>query len=227
MTSIASRAAAASPTRPWPAERVEQWPIERLIPYADNPRLHSAADIERIAASILKWGWTNPVLVDEHGVLIAGHGRVAAAAKLGLMVPIPVIVAQGWSEEEKQAYRLADNELAARGSWDPDLLRSELRDLKFSGFDLDLIGFEPDRLDEILRGLGSSGLSDPDSVPDVLDQPVTRRGDIWRLGDHCAGCGDSTNAADVALVLAGAQPQLMVSDPSYGVGYDPSWRALF
>ena len=140
MTSIASRAAAASPTRPWPAERVEQWPIERLIPYADNPRLHSAADIERIAASILKWGWTNPVLVDEHGVLIAGHGRVAAAAKLGLMVPIPVIVAQGWSEEEKQAYRLADNELAARGSWDPDLLRSELRDLKFSGFDFDLIG---------------------------------------------------------------------------------------
>ena len=97
MTSIASRAAAASPTRPWPAERVEQWPIERLIPYADNPRLHSAADIDRIAASILKWGWTNPVLVD-------------------------------------------DNELAARGSWDPDLLHSELRDLKFSGFDLDLIG---------------------------------------------------------------------------------------
>ena len=84
MTSIASPAAAASPTRPWPAERVEQWPIERLIPYADNPRLHSAADIEKIAASILKWGWTNPVLVDEQGVLIAGHGRVAAAARLGL-----------------------------------------------------------------------------------------------------------------------------------------------
>ena len=109
-------------------------------PYANSPRLHSAADIEKIAASILKWGWTNPVLVDEQGVLIAGHGRVAAAAKLGLTVPIPVIVAQGWSEAEKQAYRLADNELAARGSWDPDLLRSELRDLKFSGFDFDLIG---------------------------------------------------------------------------------------
>ena len=140
MTSMESRAAVASPTRPWPADRVELWPIEKLIPYANNPRLHSAADVERIAASILKWGWTNPVLVDEQGVLIAGHGRVAAAAKLGLMVPIPVIVARGWSEEEKQAYRLADNELAARGSWDPDLLHSELRDLKFSGFDLDLIG---------------------------------------------------------------------------------------
>jgi len=143
MTSTASSAAATSPTRPWPADRVEQLPIERLTPYANNPRLHSAADIERIAASILKWGWTNPVLVDEHGVLIAGHGRVAAAAKLGLTIPIPVIVAQGWSEEEKQAYRLADNELAARASWDPELLRSELRDLKFSGFDLALTGFEP------------------------------------------------------------------------------------
>ena len=120
MTSMASRAAVTSPTRPWPAEQVELWPIEKLIPYTNNPRLHSAADIDGIAASILKWGWTNPVLVDEQGVLIAGHGRVAAAAKLRLTIPIPVVVARGWSEEEKQAYRLADNELAARGSWDPD-----------------------------------------------------------------------------------------------------------
>src|SRR6202008_651715 len=213
MTSIASGAAAASPTRPWPAERVELWPIERLIPYANNPRLHSAADVERIAASILKWGWTNPVLVDEQGVLIAGHGRVAAAAKLGLMVPIPVIVARGWSEEEKQAYRLADNELAARGSWDPDLLRSERGDLKFNGFALDLIGFEPDRLEAILTGLRSSGLSDPDSVPDVPEQPVTGFGDVWRLGDHRVGCGDSTNAANVEPALAGSQPHLTVGDP--------------
>ena len=107
-----------SPARSWPAERVEFWSIERLIPYSANPRLHSETDLEKIAASILKWGWTNPVLVDEQGVLIAGHGRVAAAARLGLK-SIPVIVARGWSEEEKQAYRLADNELGARGSWDP------------------------------------------------------------------------------------------------------------
>ena len=132
------------------------------------------------------------------------------------MVPIPVIVARGWSEEEKQAYRLADNELAARGSWDPDLLRSELRDLKFSGFDLDLIGFEPDRLEEILAGLGSSGLSDPDGIPDVPDQPITGPGDVWLLGDHSVGCGDSTIAANVEPVLAGSQPHLMVSDPPYG-----------
>src|SRR6266480_544319 len=136
MRLIISGPAESSPTRPWPAERVELWSIERLIPYGANPRLHSETDVEKIAASILKWGWTNPVLVDEQGVLIAGHGRVAAAARLGFK-SIPVIVARGWSEEEKQAYRLADNELAVRGSWDPDLLRGELQDLELSGFDLD------------------------------------------------------------------------------------------
>jgi hypothetical protein len=223
MSSIASGRAEASPGRPWPAERVEHWPTERLIPYANNPRLHSEADLEKIAASILKWGWTNPVLVDEKGVLIAGHGRVAAAAKLGLK-SIPVIVARGWSEEETQAYRLADNELAARSSWDPDLLRSELCDLKFSGFDLDLIGFEPDRLEAILAGLGSSGLTDPDSTPEIPETPVTLPGEIWLLGDHRVGCGDSTNATDVEPVLAGSRPHLMVTDPPYGVAYDPSWR---
>src|SRR6201981_2827380 len=137
----------ASPTRPWPAARVERWPIERLIPYANNPRLHSQADVDKLVASIRKWGWTIPALVDENGTVIAGHGRVAAGAKLKL-THIPVIVARGWSEDEKQAYRLADNELAARASWDPDLLHNELRDLKFSGFDLELTGFEPGRAEE-------------------------------------------------------------------------------
>ena len=224
MTFMNPRSAEASPTRPWPAERIEHWPIERLIPYTNNPRLHSEADVDKIAASIRRWGWTNPALVDENGTLIAGHGRVAAAVKLKL-TSIPVIVARGWSEDEKQAYRLADNELAARASWDFDLLGNELRDLQSSGFDLDLIGFEPDRLEEILAGLGSSGLTDPDAVPEVPDQPVTRPGDVWQMGGHLVGCGDSTNAADVALVLAGSQPHLMVTDPPYGVGYDPSWRA--
>src|SRR6201993_1371923 len=202
MTSIASRAAAASPTRPWPADRVDQWPIERLIPYPNTPGRHSAADVERIAAAILKWGWTNPVLVDEQGVLIAGHGRVAAAAKLGLTVPIPVIVARGWSEEEKQAYRLADNELAARGSWDPDLLRSELGDLKFSGFDLDLIGFEPDRLEAILAGLGASGLSDPDSVPQVPgDHAVAAGVDVGQLAESVKAVACLTKDREALLAF--------------------------
>jgi len=136
-----------------------------------------------------------------------------------------VIVARGWSEEKKRAYRLADNELAARASWDSARLSNELRDLKFSGFDLDLIGFEPDRLQAILATFGPSGLTDPDSVPEIPDQPATRLGDIWLLGDHRVGCGDSTTAAGVAPVMAGSQPHLMVTDPPYGVAYDPSWRA--
>ena len=136
-----------------------------------------------------------------------------------------MLVARGWSEEEKRAYRVADNQLAARASWDFERLSSEFGDLKLSGFDLDLIGFEPDQLKAILASSRSSGLTDPDSVPEVLDQPVSRLGDVWLLGDHRIGCGDSTRATDVAAVLGGSQPHLMVTDPPYGVGYEPSWRA--
>jgi DNA modification methylase len=219
-----SEFAGARSTRPWPADRVERWPIERLVPYANSSRLHSEADLDKISAAILKWGWTMPVLVDEEGMLLAGEARVNAAAKLGLN-SIPVIVARSWSEEEKRAYRLADNQLAARASWDPEQLRNELRELESAGFDVDLIGFDPDQLETILATLGSSGLTDPDSVPEVLDQPVAGVGDIWQLGDHRVGCGDSTIAADVASVLAGSAPHLMIADPPYGVSYEPSWRA--
>jgi DNA modification methylase len=165
-----------------------------------------------------------PVLADENAIPIAGEARIAAAVKLGLR-SILVIVARGWSDEEKRAYRLADNQLAARASWDFERLCNELRDLDFAGFDLDLIGFEPDKLETIMAGLGPSGLTDPNSVPDLPEQPVTRRGDLWWLGEHRVGCGDSTSAVDVAPVLAGCEPHLMVTDPPYGVDYDPSWRA--
>src|SRR5271163_2172988 len=224
MLSTQYEPAGAGLTRPWPADQVERCPIERLKPYENNPRLHSEADLDKIRASILGFGWTNPVLVDEDGGLIAGEARLEAAAQLGLDT-IPVIVARGWSEEEKRAYRLADNQLAARAIWDFERLCNELRDLDFAGFDLGLIGFEPDQLETILAALGSSGLTDPDSVPAVPDQPVTELGDVWELGGHRVGCGDSTSAADVAPVLAGSQPILMITDPPYGVNYEPSWRA--
>jgi DNA modification methylase len=219
-----SEPAEAGSARSWPADRVERWPIERLVPYANNARLHSEADLNKLAAAIRKWGWTVPVLVDEEGNLLAGHGRVAAAPRAGV-TSIPVIVARGWSEEEKRAYRLADNQLAARASWDPDLLRNELQELGFADFDLGLTGFEPDQLETILAGLGSSGLTDPDSVPEIPERPVTQLGDLWLLGDHRVGCSDSTNSAEVGQVLVGAEPHLMVTDPPYGVGYDPSWRS--
>jgi DNA modification methylase len=224
MPSTQAAPASGDATRPWPADRIERWPIERLIPYANNARLHSEADLDLMAASIRNWGWTMPILVDEEGNILAGHARVGAAVKLRLK-SIPVIVARGGSEEEKRAYRLADNQLAARAVWDPDLLRTELQDLGFAGFDLGLIGFDEHRLEDILAGLGSSGLTDPDSVPEVPDQPVTEPGDVWELDGHRVGCGDSTCASDAAAVLAGTKPHMMVTDPPYGVGYDPSWRA--
>src|SRR5215813_8277704 len=120
MTLINTAPATASPTRPWPADRIEYWPIERLIPYANNPRVHSEADLDKIDASIDKWGWTMPPLIDEEGMTICGDLRVSAGARKGLR-DIPVIVARGWSEEEKRAYRLADNQSSARANWDPDL----------------------------------------------------------------------------------------------------------
>src|SRR5215472_3702624 len=148
----------ATPSHPWPADQVERWPIERLTRYPANPRLHTEADTDKIAASILKWGWTMPVLVDDNGMLIAGEARIAAAVKLGLK-SIPVIVARGWIEEQKRAYRLADNQLSARARWDFEQLCNELRDLDFGGFDLDLIGFEPDQLEAILASSRPSGLT--------------------------------------------------------------------
>jgi DNA modification methylase len=224
MSSTQSGPAEASTARLWPADRVERWPIGRLIPYASNPRLHSEADLDKLDASIRKWGWTMPVLVDEEGELIAGALRLRAAIRLGL-TEVPVIVTHGWSEGEKRAYRVADNQLAARASWDPEQLYNELEALKFSEFDLDLIGFEPDQLATILSGLRPSGLADPDSVPELPDQSVSRRGDVWLLGGHRIGCGDSTSAADVTAVLAGSEPHVMVTDPPYGVSYEPSWRS--
>lgn len=219
-----SQPASAQPIRPWPADRVERWPIERITPYANNPRLHSDADLDKIGDAILKWGWTMPPLIDEDGNMIAGQARLGAAIRLKLP-EIPVIVARGWTKQEKDAYRIADNQLPARAHWDPDLLRGELQELQSAGFDLGLIGFDPDQLETILAALGFSGPTDPDSLPEVPDRPVTGLGDIWELGDHRVGCGDSTNAMYVTPVLAGSKPHLMLADPPYGVMYDPAWRA--
>jgi DNA modification methylase len=223
MSSIKSQIAGARAPRPWPADQVERWPIERLIPYPNNPRVHTVVDVKKLEASIDKFGWTRPPLVDEKGVVIAGHACLLAAKRLK-QDSIPVAVAHGWSEEEKCAYRVADNQLAARATWDFELLHNELEGLGATGFDLNLIGFDPDELQKILIGLGSNGFTDPDSVPEVPEQPVTRLGDIWLLGNHRVGCGDSTRAVDISSVLAGSEPHLMIADPPYGVSYDPSWR---
>ncbi|MFQ3895480.1 site-specific DNA-methyltransferase [Sphingobium sp. R-7] len=205
----------------WPADHVKRWPLARLVPFARNARTHSAAQIDQIAASMREWGWTNPILVDEAGTIIAGHGRVEAARKLGLL-EAPVMIAAGWSEGKKRAYVIADNKLALNAGWDEALLAAELSDLNALAFDLDLIGFDATDLDRLLGTADDD--EGEDEIPAVPEAPVSRPGDLWRLGGHRLLCGDATSAADVSRLLGGVRPHLMVTDPPYGVEYDPSWR---
>lgn len=206
----------------WPADKVERRPVAELVPYARNARTHSPEQVDQIAASIREWGWTTPVLVDEEGGLIAGHGRVMAAKKLGIG-EIPVMVASGWSDAQKKAYVLADNKLALNAGWDTEMLKVELAELSEMEFNLDLTGFDADELATLLAEK-TEGLTDPDETPEPPAEPVTVLGDVWVLGNHRIICGDSTDADCVAKLLGSVKPHLMVTDPPYGVEYKPEWR---
>jgi DNA modification methylase len=199
--------------------------VEALIPYAKNARTHSDAQVAEIAASIREFGWTNPVLVDGENGVIAGHGRLLAARKLGIGT-VPVIELAGLSEAQKRAYIIADNKMALNAGWDNELLGLELGELAALGFDLSLTGFDDLEI-AALTSLGTAGLTDPDDIPETPEQPTTLPGDVWLLGKHRLICGDSTKAEEVERVLAGVKPHLLVSDPPYGVSYDPSWRERF
>ena len=212
----------------WPAAQVEMWQVADLAPYAKNARWHPPEQIDQIAASMERFGFTIPMLVAEDGTIIAGHGRLMAAALLGL-AEVPVMVARGWSEEDRRLYTLADNRLAEIAEWDPEMLRIEIGELRadFGIEDMSLIGFSAEDLADILPEAlldATGGLTDPDDVPEVPETPVTRPGDLWLLGKHRLLCGDSTVATDVEKVLHGVTPLLMCTDPPYGVEYDPSWR---
>jgi DNA modification methylase len=209
--------------RAWPADQVRRWAVVKLLPYAKNARLHTAEDVKIIAASIEKFGFTNPVLIDPDGTIIAGHGRVLAASLLGL-TEVPVMVAQGWSEDEKRAYCIADNQIAARAIWDLEKLQTEISNLMKADFDVGLLGFDTGALDELMKTVTQKVMSDPEAVPEVPANPITRLGDAWRLGRHRLVCGDCTDAGTVARAMGGLKPTLMVTDPPYGVRYDPGWR---
>jgi DNA modification methylase len=202
--------------------RVEYRPLEHLIPYARNARTHSESQVAQIAASIKEFGWTNPVLVDGDNGVIAGHGRLLASRKLG-MVEVPVIELAGLSDAAKRAYILADNKLALNAGWDEAMLGLEVGELSALGVDLTLAGFS----DRELQALGANqnpGLTDPDETPELPADPVTKLGDVWVLGRHRLICGDCTDPAIVSQVLGGVAPHLMVTDPPYGVSYQPQWR---
>ena len=206
----------------WPADKVERRKLADISAYKNNSRTHSDLQIKQIAASINEWGFTVPVLVDETGQLIAGHGRVDAARLLGLE-DVPCMVAAGWSDDQKRAYVIADNKLTDNGGWDDSILAAELQALGDVGFDLDLIGFDDLELASLIEDK-TEGLTDPDDVPDVPEVPVSVMGDVWLCGRHRLACGDSTSADVVSALLGDVKPHLMVTDPPYGVEYDADWR---
>jgi DNA modification methylase len=202
---------------------IEYWDLNRLIPYARNARTHDEAQVAEIAGSIRAFGFSNPILAGPEGDVIAGHGRLAAARRLALP-QVPVIVLAGLSEIERRQLVLADNRIALNAGWDAEMLNLELADLSSLGVDLGSLGFSEKELSAAFSSTMAEGLTDEDAVPAVGDEVVSRAGDVWLLDDHRVICGDSTDPQTVARVLAGAKPNLMVTDPPYGVDYDPGWR---
>src|SRR6266550_2908206 len=179
------------------AQRIELWPIDRLIPFARNPRTHSEAQVTQIAASIAEFGFNNPILVDSKAGIIAGHGRLLAARKLQL-TEVPVIVLDHLTDAQKRAYIIADNQLALVAGWDETLLGAELAALQNEDIDIGLIGFEDEELARLLATQDAAdGLTDEDAVPDLPQTPVSVAGDLWILGNHKLLVGDSTNQADI------------------------------
>ena len=197
---------------------VELWPIEKPIPYARNARVCPEAAIAKVAASLKEFGFRQPIVVDAEGVIIAGHTRLLAAQRLGLD-QVPVHIATGLTPAQVKAYRLADNRTAQETSWDDELLAIELEELSGLDIDLELTGFGEDEIAALLAE-PNPGLTDPDEVPEIPEEPVSRPGDLWLLGGHRLLCGDSTVAEDVQRLMDGKRAALMATDPPYLVDYD-------
>jgi DNA modification methylase len=197
---------------------VEFWPIAKLLPYVRNARTHSDAQVAQVAASMLEFGWTNPILVGGDGVIIAGHARLLAARKLGFD-EVPVIVLKHLSETQRRALVLADNKLALNAGWDEALLRVELEALKSDGFDMGIVGFSDEELNAALVDpeKESAGLTDDDAAPATQETVITVAGDVWLLGAHRLLCGSATVLTDMEKVLAGGLADMIFTDPPYGV----------
>jgi DNA modification methylase len=204
----------------WVAEKIAHWPLARLLPYARNARTHSDEQVAQIAASIVEFGFTNPCLVGADGVLVAGHGRLLAARKLGLET-VPVVVLDHLTPTQRRALVLADNRIAENAGWDDAMLRTELEALHADGFDLDLTGFDPDALAELLAGeeTDQAGEVDDDDVPEEAVAVVSRPGDVWVLGEHRVLCGDATDPESYVRLLPGERADMVFIDPPYNVDY--------
>ena len=199
--------------------KITQKKVTELIPYVNNSRTHSDEQVAQIAASIKEFGWTNPILVDGSNGIIAGHGRLLAARKLGYK-EVPTIELSDLTETQKKAYIIADNRLALNAGWDNEMLTIELNDLLADGFALEILGFNTKELDALLEPEVVEGLTDEDAVPDVPDEPTTKLGDIYQLGNHRLMCGDSTSIDAVDKLMNGQKADMVFTDPPYGVDYD-------
>lgn len=206
--------------------QIEHIAIEALIPYARNSRTHSDAQVAQIASSIREFGFTNPVLIDSEGGVIAGHGRIMAARRLSL-AEVPCIRLDHLTEVQKRAYVIADNKLALNAGWDADMLALEFADLAEMGFDLDLTGFSTDEIDALTPVEIEQGLTDEDATPEVPVDPVTKLGDVWLLGKHRVMCGDSTSVDAVDVLMAGKKADMVFTDPPYGVSFQSNMSKRF
>jgi len=198
--------------------QIEKRKLSELIPYINNSRKHSDDQVTQIAASIKEFGWTNPILVDGDNGIIAGHGRIMAAKKLN-MTEVPVIELAHLSKEQRKALIIADNKLALNSDWDTNLLAIELKDLQDLGFDLNLTGFDADELANILLPEQIAGLTDEDATPPIPDEPKTKLGDVYILGNHKLMCGDSASLDDAEKLMDGDLADLVFTDPPYNVAY--------
>jgi len=198
--------------------QITQIPVESLIPYVMNSRTHSDAQVTQIAASIKEFGFLNPIIVDGSNGIIAGHGRLLAAKKLG-MEKVPTVEASHLTESQRKAYVIADNKLALNADWDIQILSTELAALQETDFDLNLIGFDSDELAKLLEPEKVDGLTDEDEVPDLPDNPITKPGDIWIMGNHRLMCGDSTSIEHIEQ-LCGQLVDMWLTDPPYNVAYE-------
>jgi DNA modification methylase len=199
--------------------QIEQVPVEKLIPYVNNSRTHSEEQVAQIAASIREFGFNNPVLIDKDDTIIAGHGRIQAARKLGL-AEVPCVRLEHLTETQRKAYIIADNRLALNAGWNEELLTIELNDLLADGFALDILGFDSDELKSLLDPVTpTEGLTDEDEVPEVPEEPKTKPGDIYQLGRHRLMCGDSTSIDAVEKLMDGQKADMVFTDPPYGVDY--------
>lgn len=198
--------------------QVQYRKVEDLIPYARNARTHSDEQVARIAGSIKEFGWTSPILVDGENGIIAGHGRLAAARKLG-MTEVPVIELFGLSESKKRAYILADNRLALDAGWDEELLKIELQDLQACGVDIDVTGFTNEELDSLLP-TDESDEEEESETPEIECDPVSKPGDVWICGRHRVMCGDSCSASDIQTLTGETKASLYLTDPPYNVSYE-------